>query len=81
MNSPTLGAMTLLFGELLRTCQQEIIHLAGADHGLAFRRRLIKIVQESNVVAAVPDNHVKDVRSAVSLILDNIIRVRNGALK
>ena len=78
--SHELGAITLLFGELIRTCQQEIIHLAGPDHGLAFNRRLIAIVQDSNVLAVLPDNRRDDVRANVMGVVENMIRLRRPGI-
>jgi Protein of unknown function (DUF1153) len=80
ISSPELRAVTLLFGELIRTCQQEIIHLAGPDHGVAFTRRLIEIVQDSNVLAVLPDDRMEDVRAAVMGVIENMIRLRRPGI-
>jgi hypothetical protein len=75
-DSRAVRAVALLLGELIRTCQQEIIHLAGPDHGLAFNRRLIEIVQESNVLTLLPDDQMEDVRAAVMGVVENMVRLR-----
>lgn len=79
-DSRAVRAVALLFGELIRTCQQEIIHLVGPDHGLAFNRRLIEIVQESNVLTLLPDDQMEDVRAAVMGVVENMIRLRRPGI-
>jgi Protein of unknown function (DUF1153) len=79
-NSRAVRAVAVLFGELIRACQQEIIHLAGPEHGLAFNRRLIEIVQESNVLTILPDDQMEGVRAAVMGVVENMIRLRRPGI-
>jgi hypothetical protein len=79
-NSRAVGAVSLLFGELIRTCQQEIVHLAGRSHALAFNRRLIEIVQHSNVLMLLPDDQMADARAAVMGVVENVVRLRRSAI-
>src|SRR5262245_14942741 len=75
-NSRAVRAVAVLLGELIRACQQEIAHLAGPDHALAFNRRLIEMVQESNVLTLLPDEQIEEVRTAVIGVVENMVRLR-----
>ena len=75
-NSRAVRAVAVLLGELLRSCQKEIIHLSGPDHALAFNRRLIEMVEESNVLTLLPDEQAEEVRASVMAFVENMIRLR-----
>ena len=79
-NSRAVRAVAVLFGELIRACQHEIIHLAGPDRALAFNRRLIEMVQERNVLTLLPEEQMEDVRAAVMAVVENMVRMKRHGI-
>jgi len=77
-NPQTLAVICLSLTEVIRTCMNEVIRLAGPEHGLQLKKRLIQQIKNSGVTG-LPMEQEADALTAVIGIVDNLTRFHDDA--